>query len=455
MKLKQVTVENFRCFEKLDIPLHPDINVFVGVNGSGKTAILDAIARSLGPLTHTCLYPSENFHYSEKFSVNDFMVDGTYNKLPRLESEIKSEAAFLINLCNDDDLNVDNSLNNYIYNWKMLGKVNIFKEVSGEYEVDFLVRYPEKIKKMVDADKIIDVSYPVFAYYRANRLFINMPDLLADVFSYRIERSQAYKDALDAGVDYKPMCQWFYALENHELRKGKEKGQIDLEYPELRSVRQAAIMAFEDVQKVIYWGVIPALHAVIKQADGTTKLLSIEQLSDGYRNMLALVMDFAHRMILANPHLEKPLEAPGILIIDELDLHMHPTWQQKVISNLRKIFPNTQLIVATHSPLILTTVKPECIRILKDYKLYSPPISTYGADCGRTLNLIMETESRPPNNEIVDEIRILYELINQKQYEIAKVNLQELSKKIGQDDPALIHADVVINNRLLEKEIGL
>jgi len=95
-----------------------------------------------------------------------------------------------------------------------------------------------------------------------------------------------------------------------------------------------------------------------------TEIFSLEQLSGGYRVMLALVMDLARRLAQANPHLEEPCESPAIVLIDEIDLHLHPKWQQRVLVDLIKTFPNTQFIVTTHSAPVLTTVKPENIVVL-------------------------------------------------------------------------------------------
>jgi predicted ATP-binding protein involved in virulence len=94
--------------------------------------------------------------------------------------------------------------------------------------------------------------------------------------------------------------------------------------------------------------------------------------------MLALVMDFARRLAQANPYMENPLAAEAILMIDELDLHLHPTWQQKIIPDLKKVFPNTQIIATTHSPEVVTTVKQNQVKILEDYQIKECPSPTRG-----------------------------------------------------------------------------
>jgi predicted ATP-binding protein involved in virulence len=97
--------------------------------------------------------------------------------------------------------------------------------------------------------------------------------------------------------------------------------------------------------------------------------------------MLALVMNLARRMLQANPQREKKaLESEAIVLIDEVDLHLHPKWQQRVLIDLMAIFPNTQFIVTTHSPQVLTTIKPEHIILLEHEKdvIAEQVTSSYG-----------------------------------------------------------------------------
>ncbi len=96
-----------------------------------------------------------------------------------------------------------------------------------------------------------------------------------------------------------------------------------------------------------------------------THALRIEQLSDGYRTTLAMIMDIAARMTEANPHMADPLLSAGVILIDEIELHLHPGWQQRILGDLTRAFPNVQFIVTTHSPQILTTVAPQSIQIIE------------------------------------------------------------------------------------------
>lgn len=121
--------------------------------------------------------------------------------------------------------------------------------------------------------------------------------------------------------------------------------------------------------------------------------LSIDQLSGGYRIMLALAADLARRMAQGNPHLPDPLQSEAVVLIDEIELHLHPSWQQRILADLTRTFPNTQFIVSTHSPQVLTTVKPEHVvelgREQGDIVAGSAGAPTYGAEAGDMLAAVM------------------------------------------------------------------
>lgn len=113
------------------------------------------------------------------------------------------------------------------------------------------------------------------------------------------------------------------------------------------------------------------------------RLLTAGQLSSGFRTMLAVAMDLARRMAALNPHMENPTESPGVVLIDEIDLHLHPRWQQLVIKGLVEAFPNVQFIMSTHSPQVLTTLREENILKLRwenDRLEFESLPSTEGAD---------------------------------------------------------------------------
>ena len=298
----------------------------------------------------------------------------------------------------------------------------------------------------------------MITYYRSSRR-VEKSITVKDPFGFRFNPLEAYVGALNAGGNFAAMIQWFYMRENSELRHELQFTENKpFEFPDLKAIRESLKKSIEGLEKIFFKDNPPTLMAEIRTGlSGYSKSLTLDQLSDGYRNLLGIIMDFARRMAQANPEAENPLEAPGILLIDEIELHLHPRWQQTIIPRLREVFPNTQIIAATHSPQVLTTVESRCIHILRDQKIYAAPPGSYGAESKRMLERVLGADSRPPasENEFVRELRELFDLINEEEYEAAKAKLDVLLEQIGEEEPALVRAQTRIENRLWEKEMGL
>ena len=169
--------------------------------------------------------------------------------------------------------------------------------------------------------------------------------------------------------------------------------------------------------------------------------------------MLALVMGFARRLAQANPHLENPLDAEAILLIDEIELHLHPKWQQTVLRDLRRTFPKTQIIVTTHSPQILTTVESKHIRILNDGKVFSAPPATYGAEASRLLKDVLGVPVRPPDNENAKRIDDLNNFILEGKMDEAEKLLAELKEWSQGQELAVTEAEMAMENKKWEAEL--
>ncbi len=462
MKLIKVDITNFRCFESLSIPLHPSVNVFVGVNGAGKTSLLDAIAIALYDIvaaqggsagehrSHgTELRPGDiHIPAGTKDPVTgrrDFVSikaqAGDFYPVPDFPATMPSGERSVLEW--EDHIQY-RPPNNFVYEGS---QSNRLKEV---------YRYFQTLwREIRTADDRALIPCPVVAYYRADRRLSQVPDL-GNIFSVKMDRETALQDALNAGSSYKQMIQWFFLRENQELR---ERLQIQhdrhFELPDLKAVRAAIVRVVENVEQIFFEDSPPRLKVRRRTSGHEAEILNVEQFSDGYRNLLALVLDFARRLAQAHPNWENPLEAPGILLIDEIELHLHPHWQQRIIPSLTSAFPNTQLIVATHSPQVLTTVKRENIAILKDNRLYAAQVNTYGAESKRVMLEVMQTESRPPDNPVVDQLRELFKQINQGLLDQALELWETLARQLGPDEPALIEAMTTIKNRQWEKELGL
>jgi len=455
MKLKKITIENFRCFETLDIGFEEDVNVIVGVNGAGKTALLDVITVALCEVAIPRV-PSARFqkdrkgyhygHYAHVFcSSDDIYVD------PHAKDVFSGRRGFV-------QISTLASLGDQEYSWTQRLQENNANEFALKYSDITTPVHHYMDNLWYSAKENLEFPIPVAVYYLAQRRLAKTPHL-GDIFNVKLERVNAFQDALHAGVDYMAACQWFYLRENAELRERIEKENTQFQYHDLKSVREALGNVIEGLERIYFDNSTPPrlMVDVRKKPTNDTDFverLALDQVSDGYRNLLALVIDYARRLAMANPFIPNPLEVPGILMIDEIELHLHPKWQQTIIPNLRKAFPNTQIIVTTHSPQVLTTVDNRCIRLLKDNKVYTTDEFTKGAESKRVLEHVLGTASRPPDSEIGKTLDKIFDLIDKGNLDEAERSIKEIDY-LKTYETSLLEAESLIACKRWEQEEGL
>lgn len=327
MQLTDLKLENFRSYEQLALELGGRLTVLLGDNGSGKTSVLDAIAIGLGAaLTHLPTVSGINFKKN-----GDILQQGNLAApYTRVALQIQSGIKW------DRIQRRDKSKNTLA----ATPTGNGLKEL-----VAFLDR------TVIDPlNKGKDFELPVVAYYGVSRAVLEVP-LRRKGFPKRHTRLEALQDTLDAQSSFRSAFVWFYNKENDEHRLQKEKLSFDVTLKELDAVRRAISLIFPDISNP---------HIEVNPLRLTVTLngekLDLMQLSDGYKTLLGLVIDLSMRMGLANPHLDDPLSASAIVMIDEIDLHLHPSWQRRVLADLLRTFSNTQFIVSTHSPFIVESL---------------------------------------------------------------------------------------------------
>ena len=428
MKLEFVEIENYRAVDGLQLPIHPSLTVFHGDNAHGKTSVLSAIAVGLGKILE------------ELPGVKSI---GFRKPDPRRVSD-----AMRISLTTTDGVT-------WIRRRQTAGGLG--SQIPPTKKQPLHLR--ERIAEIVRADREgRPVDLPIVAFYDTERAVVEKVPLQR-YFGKEFTRFTALEGALSARANFRDFAEWFYAWENEELREQKRRRDFDYHLKELDTVRRAIASMVPGVSDLHIEHRPRRIMVCFRQDSGKTETLSLDQLSGGYRIVLAVAGDLARRMAHGNPHLPDPLASEAIVLIDEIELHLHPLWQQRILADLARTFPNTQFIVSTHSPQVLTTVKPEHVVELRRERggIVAEPASapTYGAEAGDVLATVMGVDERPGGNEFAKKLARYTDLVADGKGESPRAvslrkNLDELSPR----DPALDRADIEIRRRKLLERMG-
>lgn len=417
MKIKNIKLKNFRCFEELVIELNERCNVIVGVNGAGKSTILDALAISIG--TYFAKIPTT---YSLPIQKEDVL-----RKSYLIGSIISTEYQFPV------VISTEGIANGEFIEWSR--ELNGLKNKTTVKNASNLIEVGH-IQQQNIQNGVTDTTLPIFAYYGTGRLYKKKNNRITKLDIKKSSRLDGYTDALSLGTNEKQLLRWF---EDMTLIKIQE----DREIPELKTVKTAIEKCFEignkDVTDVsINYSVKSKDIEVSYRKNNEIEKLPLHMFSDGIRITLTMVADIATRMAKLNPQLlDNVLETPGVILIDEIDMHLHPSWQSRIITSLLETFTNIQIITTTHSPIVISNIESEYLRILKNNEIMNPS-TNYNRELDDIVNNIMETDYRP------EEVRNLINQINQnidnEELEEAKELLDNLKDILGETDSEVISA---------------
>jgi predicted ATP-binding protein involved in virulence len=421
MFVKQLKITAFRGIESLDLTFQPGVNVLIGTNGVGKSSALECFAILL----------SEYIDKLQETIGGETADYSTYHELLRYKTNTINSGA--------DSAFVQASI---VYERDCFTWSQLFRKIEGTSCVSHsqkdLSNLINRIQNSSSQQSTLNI--PIVLYYPVNRSVLDFS--LEFSSASQITQMEAFKSALtgyQAGFD--EFFKWFRELEDLENEERSDRSTYR-DY-RLEAVRKA-IPEFLPNFTNLRIRRSPLRMTVLKQG----KELTVNQLSDGEKCLLAMVGDLARRLAIANPGLPDPLQGSGIVLIDEIELHLHPQWQRGVIPKLTSTFPNCQFIVSTHSPQIVSDVRPESIYILQQTSqgvTATHPDSSYGRDTNRILEDLMGVPERPQWSD--DGIRNLFRLIDDGDLNGAKELKAELEQKIGLDEPEFAKADVLIRRK--------
>jgi hypothetical protein len=401
MRVTRLTVTNLRAIQRAEFHFQSGFNLIVGVNGVGKTSVLDALCASLSPIV--------KYMNRLRGKVDSLLVE-----------DIRIGADVMTLECG-----VQVSGGEYSYLIHMPRESSVPQEKKSGMPREQVHETPAKSEFVGEAPQVATGMEPS-----------GLP--LAVLFSTR-RAVPSERGPSKASAGGNVLAAFADAFSNRELQLGQFAAWIRVQ--EVLKVENSAVGrvlgAFEDAVSRF----LPGYSNLRVSGGGRPALLidrgattiRVRQLSDGERGTLALVLDLTRRLSQANPKIPDPAaNAEAIVLIDELDLHLHPKWQRLIVKNLTTAFPKCQFIATTHSPQVIGEVQHDRIQIIADGEVYSPTHS-FGVDSSRVLEEIMESGTRTA--PVQDLLSRLSRAIGDGDHVAAETLLGQLSTTIGEDDP--------------------
>jgi len=428
MKIKTFQLVNFTQFTDLTIELSNEITVFVGNNGAGKTSLLRAVATLLSWII--ARIGRENG-----------------NGKPILDLDIKNGAKFSKISLESHDLSIaDNQTS-----WTLVKQRKGFRNEHSS-ELKNVTRLANLYSSRLHQNE--NSSLPLIVYYPVERVVLDIP--LRIKTRHHFDQLDGYENALTQGVDFRRFFEWFRECEDAENETSRgamlqilESMQNNpnpasweklsqLPYDQQLMAVRNAITTFMPGFAKLQVQRKPKLRMTVEKH---SKILDVAQLSQGEKSLMALVGDIARRLAMMNPGLENPLHGNGIVLIDEIDLHLHPQWQRGIIQHLRKTFPNCQFLLTTHSPLVISDAKNVKCYILNNGNSTLAE-DLYGLDVNQVLAEVMDTEIR--NEAVQAKITTLLHLTQNGDLAQAKTALSQLETELPDEHLELAKARLLI-----------
>lgn len=395
MQLTKLTLINFRAFSHAEFDFQPGMNLLVGINGAGKSSVLDSLRKLLS-------YSLPSF---TQFDDKPIILT---------DDDIQKHETFL-------DLRLNLHVSNIPITCELRKTKSRTPKISIKPNKPSILNYLKKSERQA-----------FVVYFSTNRSFPNQNKTPLAV--------TAFNKALDSRtLNIQDFTEWLWALQVQSL-----------EDKNVNALHRLTVLNQAIAQFLEGWSNLQAIREpkpkLYIDKNGVT--LDIQMLSDGERSVIALVFDLARRLIMANPHLENPLEqGEAVVLIDELDLHLHPSWQRTIVQQLTKTFPNCQFIATTHSPQIIGEVSPNSLNFVVrengHVHVYSGT-QGYGLDTSWILENLMGTPSRNP--EVQKQINKIEDELEEGNLDPARLELEKLRTMIHGEDSEVARLEASINN---------
>lgn len=408
MRIDRLHVSNFRAIRDAELRLHGSFNAIAGINGAGKSTVLSAID-----------------HLFSRY-VNGVRANRTTGWLLNPNDVRRGEK---VTSSSVDVVQADRN-----YRWeiqRMFAGPTRRVAFSGLAELRTLT---SGIQESLAANP--KASVPLYITYPVNRAVLDIPLRIREKVPY--DQVAAFDNSpFESSRNFRKFFAWFRDREDVENETRADKRSYrDPQLQAVRSAIETLMPGFENVRVRRQ----PLRMLVSKHGQD----FRVDDLSDGEKGLLALTGDLAKRLALANPGLTNPLRGEGVVLIDELELHLHPSWQRSVVHCLQNTFPNVQFVVTTHSPQILSELQPDQIFLLREGEIANPRRS-YGRNSGEILATVMDDAARP--RQVTRAFKELYRELDGATTSSVRRRIENLERLVGPDDPELTPARLELRKR--------
>lgn len=402
MYLEKITLKNYKVIEEVEINLHPGMNLLIGDNAVGKTSVLEGIAVALS---------------------------GLFVNVPGVSTKniVKDDVRILIE-------NVGDSSSSMIYCEPIYAGCSLKTSDGNAFTWNRIKEELSSTHTKIDNKSVCTwmkkqtnqsgTNLPLISFQSAARAWrVRRGDFGKELKKKLDDRRCGYIGCLDSSMDVKSIQQWCMKQEVLVVNKGKKIVEYEM-FKNIISTFMKEINELEGLPQVYYSPQYGELAYKDFKED-----MAISKLSAGYQSLLWMIMDLSYRVCLLNPELQERSQIKGIVLIDEIDMHLHPKWQWNIVKALKTTFPNVQFIIATHSPMVISSAKEARLILLDEKQNVNYPADCYGYEVEDVLRFRQESVSRPKNVKIlIDKIN---ELVDDEKFEDTESILEQLEEILG------------------------
>lgn len=424
MYCERLEIENFKGISKMELNFQPGVNLLIGDNGVGKTSVLDAVVVALGGYLN-----GVNGVSAKNILLSDIKMD-TYNM-----GSSSTGIVYNVPVRIACQMQIDNER----MSWE-----RVREDETSKRKTRTIKQFGDITKYAQGLVNNLEAKLPILSYQSSLRASqTRRGDFGAAMKEKLADRRCGYLGCLDSVPDLKKVKEWCFEME----RAAFIRGEKIKEYEQFREIVAAVMQQMNGLKmrpQIFYSRQYDDLVYSEKET-----VIPISQLSAGYQSVLWMVMDISYRLAILNPNQDDLRLSKGIVLIDEIDMHLHPKWQWNVLSTLQNQFPRVQFIIATHSPIIIASCKNGNLILIDDKQKVTYLADAYGYTVKDVLELCQG--STVVLTEIARNLEVFERELNKGNYVMAEKIISELTQKYGEKNTEIEKARVELE---LEKELA-